>query len=1077
MTSIARLQRENEELRRRLNEAENALRAAGDSQTGAARLRDVTNRDQSEDVAQQQLRDLENLYLNAPVGLCQLDSDLRFLRINERLAEINGIPAAAHVGRRVRDVMPELADAVEPGMRRILETGEPRLDVEVVSETPARPGVKRHWLEQWLPIKDAAGRVTGLSIVVEETTARKQAEETLEAHRRLLETVVDHMPASVTLIRGHDLRLQLVNPAYRAIAPGKDLVGKTLDEAWPETGRDFSTLCRRVLETGEPHHGIDEAFTIRRSNDGPLEQAYFTWSLHRVRLPGDEGWGILNTAWETTERMRAEQALRQSQQDLYRAQEVGQIGWWRLDTQDNVLTWSDENHRIFGLPLGTPLRYETFLGCIHPEDREYVDRRWRAALGGEPYDIEHRVVADGRVKWVREKAYLEFDDAGTPKGGFGITQDITDRKRAEDALRDSEARLKIAQLSAGAGVWEWDIRGGTLTWSDELFGLFGLDPSKGQATFDAWRGTVHPDDREPAERRIEAAVAEHAPLASEYRVVLPTGEVRWIAALGNTTYAGDGTPIRMSGICLDVTARKAAEAQIRQAEDDRKIAAVVAAERQRFLDVLETLPAMICLLTPDHRVVFANRGFREVFGEGEGRPCYAYRFGLTAPCDFCKTFSVLSTGQPHHWELTTPGGRIIAAHDLPFTDVDGSPMVLEMDVDITEQRRAEKALADAHEALAERASQLRALAGDVTLTEQRERRRLARILHDHIQQLLVAAKLRVAIMGRMGDASMQAAAAEVEQLLGDSISSARALTSELSPPVLHESGLLAGLGWLARWMGDKHGLAVDLSVAADLPRLAEDASVLLFESVRELLFNVVKHASAAPATVTVRRTEDDDIRIVVSDRGPGFDRDFGIVPDDVAGGFGLFSIRERLGLLGGRLIIENVPGAGSQISLTAPLARVVEAPAPATMPESPTGSPDAEAQAGQPGTSRRIRVLIADDHALVREGVGKLIAQEPDMEVAGDAADGGEAVRLADSLRPDVILMDAQMPVLDGVEATAVIHRDRPEIRVIGLSMFEAAERAQAMREAGAVDYVTKSDPPGELVAAIRRAACRREPE
>ncbi len=921
-----------------------------------------------------------------------------------------------------------------------------------------------------------AARVQDVSIVVEETTARRQVEESLETQRRLLETVIDHMPASVTLIRGRDLRLQLVNPAYRAIAPGKDLVGKTLDEAWPETGRDFSVLCRRVLETGEPHHASDEGFTIRRSEDGPLEQAYFTWSLHRVRLPGDEGWGILNTAWETTERKRAEQALEQSQQDLRRAQEVAQMGWWRLDTQHDVLTWSDENHRIFGLPRGTPLRYETFLGCVHPEDREYVDGRWRAAVGGEPYDIEHRVVADGRVKWVREKAYLEYDTAGTLKGGFGITQDITDRKRVEDALRDSEARLKIAQLSAGAGVWEWDLRSGTLTWSDELFRLFGLDPSTDQATFDAWRGTIHPGDRELAERRIETAVAEHAPLASEYRVVLPTGEIRWITALGSTAYAEDGAPSRMSGICLDVTARNKAEAQIRQAEDDRKIAAVVAAERQRFLDVLETLPAMICLLTPGHRVVFANRGFREVFGEGNGRPCYAYRFGLSAPCDFCKTFSVLVTGQPHHWELTTPSGRIISAHDLPFHDADGSPMVLEMDLDITEQRRAEQALADAHEALAERALQLRALAGDLTLTEQRERRRLARVLHDHIQQLLVAARLRVSIMGRMGDASMQTAAAEVEQLLSDSISSARVLTSELSPPVLHESGLPDGLRWLARWMGDKHALAVDLSVAADLPRLAEDASVLLFESVRELLFNVVKHASAAPATVTVRRTEDNDIRIVVSDTGPGFDRDLGSVPDDVAGGLGLFSIRERLGLLGGQLHIESVPGTGSRVSLTAPLARLVEVPAPAAPPVSPTGSRAVAAQADRTGNSRRIGVLIADDHALVREGLGKLIGPEPDIEVVGEAADGGEAVRLADSLRPDVILMDAQMPVLDGVEATAVIHRDHPEIRVIGLSMFEAAERAQTMREAGAVDYLTKSGPPGELVAAIRRAARRRAP-
>ena len=128
-------------------------------------------------------------------------------------------------------------------------------------------------------------------------------------------------------------------------------------------------------------------------------------------------------------------ALRQSQEDLDRAQAVGQIGSWRLDVRRNVLTWSDENHRIFGVPKGTPLTYETFLGTIHPDDRQYVDTQWQAGLRGEPYDIEHRLVVDGQIKWVREKAYLEFDDAGELLGGFGITEDITDRKRAEEEIR------------------------------------------------------------------------------------------------------------------------------------------------------------------------------------------------------------------------------------------------------------------------------------------------------------------------------------------------------------------------------------------------------------------------------------------------------------------------------------------------------------------------------------------------------------------------------------------------------------------------------------------------------------------
>ena len=143
------------------------------------------------------------------------------------------------------------------------------------------------------------------------------------------------------------------------------------------------------------------------------------------------------TLSDITERKRAEEALRESREDLDRAQAVGQIGSWRLDIHRNVLTWSDENHRLFGVRKGTPLTYERFLEMVHPEDREHVDRQWKAGLRGEPYDVEHRIVVDGQVKWVREKAYLEFDDAGKLLGGFGITQDITERKRAEEALRRS----------------------------------------------------------------------------------------------------------------------------------------------------------------------------------------------------------------------------------------------------------------------------------------------------------------------------------------------------------------------------------------------------------------------------------------------------------------------------------------------------------------------------------------------------------------------------------------------------------------------------------------------------------------
>jgi PAS domain S-box-containing protein len=135
-------------------------------------------------------------------------------------------------------------------------------------------------------------------------------------------------------------------------------------------------------------------------------------------------------------------ALQENKKDLDRAQAVGNLGSWRLDMHKKELTWSDENYRIFGIPKGTHLTYETFLSKVHPDDRKYVDKEWIAQLKGRSYDMEHRIVVDGEIKWVRKKAYFEFDKSGEIIGGFGITQDITERKRAEEALNKAHNSLE-----------------------------------------------------------------------------------------------------------------------------------------------------------------------------------------------------------------------------------------------------------------------------------------------------------------------------------------------------------------------------------------------------------------------------------------------------------------------------------------------------------------------------------------------------------------------------------------------------------------------------------------------------------
>ena len=163
-------------------------------------------------------------------------------------------------------------------------------------------------------------------------------------------------------------------------------------------------------------------------------------------LAGSIVWSAQRIDRSDGERRRAEDALRESEANLTKAQAIAHIGSWHLDVTRDRLTWSDEVFRIFGMTGGTPLTYESFLDSIHPADRKAVDAAWTATTRGAPYDIEHRIVAGGIVKWVRERAEVEFDAAGRAVRGVGTVQDITERKRAQQDLLRVNRALKALSL-------------------------------------------------------------------------------------------------------------------------------------------------------------------------------------------------------------------------------------------------------------------------------------------------------------------------------------------------------------------------------------------------------------------------------------------------------------------------------------------------------------------------------------------------------------------------------------------------------------------------------------------------------
>ncbi len=369
-----------------------------------------------------------------------------------------------------------------------------------------------------------------------------------------------------------------------------------------------------------------------------------------------------------------------------------------------------------------------------------------------------------------------------------------------------------------------------------------------------------------------------------------------------------------------------------------------------------------------------------------------------------------------------------------------------------------RALENANQELDWRASKLRALAGDLTTVEQRVRRNVSKILHDHLQQILAAAKLQAQGLSSGGNAE---ALDDLDRLLIEAIEISRSLTVQLSPPILFDSGLSTGLSWLVRWMKEKHNFKVNLIIEKDFPHIAEDIKLFLFEATRELLFNSLKHADVHTATVVLRQSDDHQAQVIVRDPGKGFDIR-GLKPSDQSyDGFGLFSIMERIPLFGGRIEADSAPGKGTQFTLTVPCAAMHE--------KTPASAPGADGSKPVPNRhERKIRILIADDHAAMRQGLGKMLGGEPDMEIVGEAENGIEALELAGKVRPDVILMDIEMPILDGVESTRMIHEAFPGIEVIGLSMSGEAESGRNIMAAGAAACIPKTGTRDRFLTQIR---------
>jgi len=575
----------------------------------------------------------------------------------------------------------------------------------------------------------------------------------------------------------------------------------------------------------------------------------------------------------------------------------------------------------------------------------------------------------------------------------------------------------------------------------------------------------------------------------EKRYIRKDGSLIWINLTVSLLRDGTGAPQNFISIIEDITSRKQAETASLDSET-------------RFHMLADNMSQLAWMANADGWLFWYNQRwydytgttFEEMQGWGWKKvhhPDHVHRVedkwrrahATGEPWE--DTFPLRSRQGVYHWFLSRA---------QPIRNADGRIVRwFGTNTDITELRNIQTSLVDSERRLQflaehlevrirERTKELEAsrdslriLTTELNLAEQRERKRLAGELHDYLAQWLVVGQLNLGRLHTMGLSHTAELMVEAtEEVLNTALNYSRTLIAELSPPVLQEHGLLAAIRWLAEQF-QRHGLSVTVDVGrVGGCRVSDDWSILLYQSVRELLMNTLKHAHTHEAVVRVEQSPE-ELRIVVSDQGLGFDTaSMPLTTDPQCSQFGLFSLRERMKTIGGRLDVQSQPGKGTQSTLVLPIAPTGAVPTgvtgvPSSTAETVLSSDDVTPDPSELVSTQndRIRVLLVDDHKMVRQGLRIVLETYPRVEVVAEARDGEEALTMADQYHPDIVIMDVNMPRMNGIEATAHLKRRHPTVVVIGLSVHAGPENREAMLKAGAVLLLTKEAAVRELYTAI----------
>ena len=876
-----------------------------------------------------------------------------------------------------------------------------------------------------------------------------------------------------------DLRYLSANPAYAKLVgrPVEQIIGRAIVDVIGTEALDvIRPYVQRVL------HGerVEYEAAVPYSGGG-------TRFIRVVCTPWIERDGLV-AGWvgsvsDITDLKRATIELQEREHRLRLALDASGGGSWTWDSRTGRTDWDDRFRKLYGFTAEEPASADAWPTRVHAEDRArvlgFLDEILRTPARNS-WEYTFRIVrSDGTVAWIESRGQADRDVDGHVVRLTGLDLDITERRRAEereafllrlsDTLRPLSDPLAIQEVTARLlgehlhvnRVSYADVDGTDfivrVSYADGVAPFVGRGPvaTFGESMAEAHRrgepaavNDVRTDPRLTDSERDTLLANEIAAFAG----VMLIKDGQWVAAFGAhhaTARIWTQTEIELirdtAERIWDAIERARSEETVRHREQRLRLALDASAagiwtfdpgtSRLEWDDVISAQYGY----PPGYPQSFET-WFPSVHEEDQPRLLAQLDHLLRSPeAEWNITFRIRKTDGTEAWiyELGRaergPDGRVTRMYGISLDITERRRAEETLQKRLAEERermvqnQAEEALRRSHRELEQRTLQLRRLASQLTLAEQTARKQLASTLHDGLQQLLFSAGITLDHAMKTGPHDDQAeflqrARADIKEAM----EAARTLSVSLFPPVLHVGGLPAALSWLAKRTQKQYNVVVNVTADPLANPDASDIRILLYEAVRELLFNAVKHARVDRVDVNLALGPGDTICIRVSDDGVGFDPKATL--DDKnqpQAGLGLFSIQERLvALLGGHLDIQSAPGKGARFTLTLPRTGLPPLGADGTeTPRPDSARQERLAYDSVSGSSKSLRILVADDHAVARAGLRELFGKRPELQVIGEAASGVEAITQAVALQPDVIVMDVSLPLLNGIDATREIHR------------------------------------------------------